>query len=452
MSRLDRWDAGLVAALIALGTGLLLANLVLVSGAVVGLVFALYGTISMVPTDVSLSATRTFGTGGATPGSELTVTLEVENTGESVIPDLRVADGVPDACTVVAGSPRSSGPLTPGETVSIEYTIVLERGRFEFDQPTCRLRSLAGTDIQTRAVAVEGDSSITCGAPIADPPATASTLQHAGSVGTDTAGSGLEFYATRQYNPGDPMNRINWHQVAKTGEFVTVQYRRERAARTVLVVDCRPCTRVRRNQGYPTAGSLSVYVAERLYDALGAAGVVRTLTAVGLDSDDAQPLLGPDGLPWVSPDAPSGASIALFEQATKVATDTTSPANDAPVSSAVSSLDTGGRTGVSADGGPTQDERVERLRSRIPGEAEVIVCSPLLDDWPVTLAESLSAHGHQTLVVSPDVTGGTSTGQRIDGLSRRLRLRALARLGVDVTDWPSNYPVEYALERTLSQL
>ena len=446
MSRPGRWDIGLVAALFALGFGVLLANLVLVGAAVAGLVFALYGTVSTVPDDVALSATRTFGTGGATPGSELTVTLDIENTGASVIPDLRVADGVPDACAVVEGSSRGSGALAPGESLSVEYTIVLERGRFEFEDPTCRLRSLAGTDVQTRELAAEGDSSVTCGAPITDPPTTASTLQHAGNVGTDTAGSGLEFFATRQYNPGDPMNRINWHQVAKTGEFVTVQYRQERAARTVLVVDCRPCTRVSHSPGYPTAGALSTYVAERLYDALGSAGVVRTLTAVGLDAGDADLLVGPDGLPWIGPDSPAGAPTALFERATSAAAgrssaDTTlSPDPDPVVSRA------------SADGGVTQEDTIDRLRSRIPADAQVVVCSPLLDDWPVELAETLVSHDHPTLVVSPDVTGGESAGRRLEALSRRLRLRAVRRTGADVTDWPATYPVEYALERTLTQL
>ena len=452
MSRLNRWDVGLVVAILALGTGLLLANLVLVAAAVSGLVFALYGTLSTVPSDVSLSATRTFGTGGATPGSELAVTLEVQNTGESVIPDLRVADGVPDSCAVVSGSPRSSGPLTPGETLSIEYTIVLERGRYEFDRPTCRLRSLAGTDSQTRRVAVDGDSSVTCGATITDPPTTTSTVQHAGSVGTDTAGSGLEFYSTRQYNVGDPMSRINWHQVAKTGEFVTVQYRQEQSARTVLVVDCRPATRVRQRPGYPTAGALSVYVGERLYDALGSAGVVRTLTAVGLDTDAAEALVGADGLPWVSPESPAGASTALFEQATRVAAETTPTVRDTLTGGFSPGVGTSPNAGVSADGGIAQDDHIERLRSRIPSEAQVIICSPLLDDWPGALAERLTAHGHQTLVVSPDVTGGTSSSKRVAALSRRLRLRALGRSGIDMTDWPATYPVEYALKRTLAQL
>lgn len=443
MTRLGRWDAGLVAAVLALGAGLLLANLVLVGAAVVGLIFALYGTVSTVPAGVALAATRTFGTGGATPGSELTVTLDIENTGDSVIPDLRVADDVPEACPVVDGSSRASGALSPGDTLTVEYTIVLERGRFEFDSPTCRLRSLAGTDTQTRTISADGDSSLTCGAPIADPPTTASTLQHAGEVGTDNAGSGLEFFATRQYHPGDPMNRINWHQVAKTGEFVTVQYRQERAARTVLVVDCRPCTRVSYSPGYPTAGALSAYVAERLYDAFGTAGVVRTLTAVGLDGTET--FVGPDGLPWIGPDSPAGASRELFEHATRVAADRSPPDG---------SVSTAGRTAppASTDGGPSESKTIDRLQSRVPAEAQVVVCSPLLDEWPVELAETLTSHGHETLVVSPDITGGDSTGQRITALSRRLRLRAVRRAGAEVTDWPATYPVEYALERTLTQL
>jgi uncharacterized protein (DUF58 family) len=349
--------------------------------------------------------------------------------------------------------------LGPGETLSISYTIILQRGRFEFDEPVCRLRSFAGTDQQTRTLSVAGDRSLRCGAPLEETPLTEATLQHAGSVGTDTGGSGLEFYATRQYHHGDPMNRINWHQVAKTGEFVTVQYRRERAARTVIVMDCRPSARVRHSPGYPTGAALAVYAAERIYDSLDATGVVTTLTAVGLESEP-EPLVGPEGIPWVGQDSPKGAASALFATATRTAADGAgSPSPDLSGDSAPTvGTASPALADVRADGGPDSDTApadaavIEQLQSRIPSEAQVIICSPLMDGWVLDCASALTARENPCHVVSPDVTGGETTAQRISNVQRRHRINLLNRNGVSVTDWPVDYSVEYALSATLSQL
>jgi len=451
----NRWDIGLVAALVGIGTGILLANLVLVAGASIGLVFALYGAVSSVPAAVELTASRAFESTGAGPGSEVQVSLSVENTGTAVLPDLRVADGVPDGCPVVEGTPQSSKPLRPGETLTVEYTVVLERGRFEFDDPVCRLRSFAGTDRQTQPIEAEGDRTLRCGAPLEEAPLTDTTLQHAGSVGTDTGGSGLEFYATRQYHHGDPMNRINWHQVAKTGEFVTVQYRRERAARTLILMDCRPSARVKHSRGYPTGGALAVYAAERIYESLDSAGVVTTLTVVGLENGP-DPLLDSDGLPWVGPDSPKGAATALFRTATRRAADIdSSPSVDLP---ATPTPATKTAQSVRADGGPSSESTlgdetlIEKLQSRLSGETQVIICSPLMDEWTLDCASTLTAHDHSCHVISPDVTGWATTGHRLENLHRRRRIRVLNRAGVSVTDWPAEYPVDYALSETMSKL
>lgn len=457
MSGTDRWDVGLAAALVGLGFGVLLANLVLVAGAVIGLLFTLYGSVSSVPEEFELSASRRFTVSGAGPGSEVQVVLEVENTGEQVLPDLRIADGVPEACPVVDGSARASRPLGPGERMQVGYTVVLERGRFEFDDPVCRLRSIAGTDVQERTLAVDGDRTLRCGAPVEKSPLPDATLQHAGSVATDTGGSGLEFYSTRQYHHGDPMSRINWHQVAKTGEFVTVQYRRERAARTVIVMDCRPSARVKHSQGEPTGGALAVYAAERIYEALDSAGVVTTLTAVGLDGESGP--LGDSGLPWIGSDAPDGAATALFRTATRTAAETADSGSvELESDPGVSDPEPPQIPGARADGGAasrvgrSDTAVIEQISARVPSEAQIVICSPLMDEWGHDCASALSAHGNPCHVLSPDVTGTATTGHRISNIHRRRRIRALERTGITVTDWPATYPVEYALRETLSQL
>lgn len=449
MSR-RRWDVGLVTALVLVAFGLLLAEPALVTAAVIGIAYALFGSFSSLPERSRLRATREFQVAGFEPGQPVTVTLRVENVGNSVIPDVRVADGVPDELGVVDGSARGAGALSPGETLTIQYTLVLQRGRFEFEQPIARLRSLAGSDQRTVELPASGESSLTCANSVTSSPLADATLRHAGTVPTDAGGSGLEFYSTRQYHHGDPMSRINWHQVAKTGEFVTVQYRQERAIRTVIVVDCRPVTRVTPWAGYPTGGALAAYAAERLYDSLQADGVVTSLTAVGLD-DELPHLTGPDGLPWIDPGSPDGSSTALFRGTHRAATGNPQGISLDPPAMTVDSAGTAS-VRPRADGGNADPDRTERLLSRLPADAQIVVCSPVLDNWPVELGRELSRRGYPCVLISPNATAGMGYGQRIGAIQRRLRLSQLRQAGVDVTDWPIEQPVEYALQYTLSQL
>jgi uncharacterized protein (DUF58 family) len=409
----------------------------------------------------------------------VSVTLTVENVGERVLSDLRVIDGVPDELAVTDGSPRACVALPPGETATLSYTVVAKRGQYDFADPVVRLRSLAATETLTEAVAADGDVTLSCANTVSDAPLQEAALPRAGTLPTDTGGSGLEFYATRQYQSGDPMNRVDWRHYAKTGEFVTVQYRQEQSIRTVILVDTRPVGRVTPRPGYPTGAELCAYAGERLYDALDAAGIATTVTAVGVDADGLDGLVGPDGLPWVDPEdnAHAGHARRVFSELQDVAdrdaaTDVFGEMRERWQASA-DTVGTPGTNGerasaeadpageaMTADGGTDPeppdgdgtDERIRRILARLPPTAQVVVCSPMLDDWPVELARALSVRGYPQVVVSPDVTGGDSPGQRVLGASRRLRLQDSERVGATTVSWRLDQPIDYALRRSLPHL
>jgi uncharacterized protein (DUF58 family) len=273
---------------------------------------------------------------------------------------------------------------------------------------------------------------------VRDAPTESRALPRAGTHPADSGGSGLEFYATREYRHGDPINRIDWRHLAKRGEFTTVQYREQRAVMTVILVDARPVCRVTPRAGYPTGAALSVYAAERLHEALSAAGVDTAVVAVGVDDET---LSGPDGIAW----AESGsrfrtAPAAVFRGVQTVDEDV------------VDSLSVKSPTEGRADGGTEEDELVHAILSRLPPNAQMVCCTPLLDNWPVSLADALSQHGYRTLAVSPAVTTDATTGQRMGAVARRLRLRALGRAGVQTVDWDIDRPVESALRHSLPYL
>jgi uncharacterized protein (DUF58 family) len=430
--RVGRWRVGLVGALALVALGLLFADAVVLTAAAVPLVYVLYGTLSRLGA-VELDARRSFDRSHPVPGGPVEVTLEVENAGDAVLPDVRVVDGVPDELAVTGGSPRACVALAPGETATLSYTVVARRGEHEFVDPVVRLRSLAASERLTAELTVE-TATLSSRNPIQEPPLREASLPRAGTLPTDSGGSGLEFHATREYQSGDPMNRIDWRHYARTGEFVTVQYREERAVRTVLVVDARPVGRTTARQGSPTGGELCVYAAERLWEALDRADVVTSIAAVGVGEHDLPGLAGPDGLPWIG--AGDRARVqALFAGVRGVVTEGA------------------GRVGTEPPSVPDgNDETTERLIARLPPTAQVLVCSPLLDDWPVGLARALSRRNVPQVVLSPDVAGGATPGQRLTAIHRDLRLRAVERAGATTVRWNPEQPIDHALRRSLPHL
>jgi hypothetical protein len=81
------------------------------------------------------------------------------------------------------------------------------------------------------------------------------------------------------------------------------------------------------------------------------------------------------------------------------------------------------------------DERVQLLLAQLPPAAEVVLASPLLDDWPVSLVRALRSQGHPVTVVSPDVTGTGTVGGTVAGVERRHRLATVAAAGARTNTW-----------------
>ncbi|MFC7080292.1 hypothetical protein [Halorussus caseinilyticus] len=86
-----------------------------------------------------------------------------------------------------------------------------------------------------------------------------------------------------------------------------------------------------------------------------------------------------------------------------------------------------------------------------------MVVSPVPDDWPESLARSLSVRDHELAVLSPDVTGGwadgsESPGRAVAGTRRTIRLWDLRTAGATVVDWDVDDPLGIALERSLRTL
>lgn len=409
----NRWRGVGSIALLAGGVGVLAGRPALLLAAVIGVAFASYARMASAPSaDVEIE--RTVSESSPAPGEEVSVTVTVRNAGDSWLPDLRIVDGVPDAIPVVDGSPRLGTSLRPGKRATFSYAVTARRGSHEFGPVTVLLRDFGGA--VERETTVGTETTLVCTPPLvaADPvPLRTQTTQYAGLVSTDVGGTGVEFYSTREYRPGDSLNRIDWKRHARTRELTTLEFREERAATVVVVVDVREEAYRASNGDDANAVDYGVDAAGQLF-----AGLLDRGDRAGLAA------FGPESC-WLAP----GTGEESRTRARRLL------GTDSAFSSTPS------------DQSFYPTIRLRRLRRRLPADAQVILCSPLSDSFIATVARRLDAHGHAVTVVSPNVTGDETVGQRLARTERALRLSELRRVGIRAVDWNVDQPLSVALER-----
>lgn len=409
----NRWRGVRALALLAGGVGVLVGRPLVLLSAVVGVAYAAHATRATEP-ELDLAIEREVSDADPEPGDEVEVTITVENVGERTLGDLRIVDGVPAALPVTDGSPRLGTALRPGAEVDLSYAVEARRGEHAFDPVTVIARDLSGAVEVERAEPVE--TTLRCIPSLVATttlPLRQGTTPFTGRVQTNTGGSGVEFFATREYRHGDSLSRIDWKRRARTGELTTLEFREERAATVVLLIDARRNAYRAPKPSDRHAVDRSVAAAGEIFAALLDSGDQVGLAAVGRESC------------WL---APGTGREHRARGATMLATHP-AMASDQPEDSRYVSL------------------QVRRLRRRLPASAQVVLFSPVTDDYAARLARQLDAYGHATTVVSPDVTGDATPGQRLARVERGTRLARLREAGLRAIDWQPDRPLGVAIER-----
>ncbi|WP_299268176.1 DUF58 domain-containing protein [Halorientalis sp.] len=437
--RVVRWHGALVGALFSSALGLYVGDHVFFIVAIIPLAYVVYGHVTGLGPP-SLAVERTTDDDHVDPGETVTIRLTVENTGDRPIPDLRLVDGVPEDVAVVDGSQAGAVALRPDESATVSYEIRPPRGAHEFGSVAVRGRSLAGTVTGTTTLAPDGDETLRCTTLLDEFPLQDLTTPFAGQAPTDTGGSGIEFHSIREYRRGDPLSHVDWRRLARTGELATVTHRQERAAAVVFVVDDRPAARCQPPRGGPSALDYVVYAASQglvtLTDAGHRVGV--TTLSPGNDRD------------WVSPGRDSTTESAASDLFDRVQGDGANPAPTEPGRTPVATDGAGG----SATDGPDGTALGLRLAEWLPAHAQVVLCTPMVDDAPVGVVETLLSNRHAVTVLSPNVTASDgetppTPGQAVADVRRRIRLTDLERLGVSTADWRPETPLQVALADVL---
>ncbi len=411
----NRWVGVGALAFLAGGLGVLLGGGVpsLLLAAAIGVAYAAFSRTARPPV-VDLHVERTLGEATPDPDDSVEVTVTVRNDGPGLLSDLRIVDGVPRAVTVDEGTPRHGTALRPGHEVRFNYTVTARRGVHEFEPMTVYVRDPAGSI--ERELAIDVPTRLTCVPPLsATEPLSLRglTSRYAGRVTTDTGGEGVEFHAVREYRHGDPVNRIDWNNRARTGALATLEFREERAARVILMIDAR-------EEAYWAASPDDENALERSIEAANA------LFAALLDRGDQVGIVAISPIEcWLPP----GAGREHRTQAQlRLAT--------APAFSPQ----------------PPEDRFFRslwrrRVGQRIPDNSQVIVLSSLCDEFVPKEVRRLDALGHTVTVVSPDVTAADTPGRRLVAIERDLRITWLRESGVRVVNWDPEDSLALALRR-----
>lgn len=402
------WTGISAFALLALSVGVLASQPAVVLSSAIGIVVAAYVRVSGAPPLADLEVTRAVSDETPSPGDEIEVTVTVENASETFLPDLTLVDRVPPTMEVTEGSPRLGTALRAGGTATFTYRVLVERG--EYSWPL----QVVGRDISgahEREALVDTDATVEC-VPrlksIVDMPVRLQTSMYGGEVSTKTGGEGLEFFSLRDYQPGDPKSRIDWKTYASTGEFTTIDFREEHAARVVLLFDGRQSSYVSSAPGKKHALNESVDAASNIFAALSDQGHL-----IGV--------AGFNGIPcWLGP---STGTLHL-ERVRDLFV------NHQALSPLPPEL-------AESEEGRYVDP-MTHVRRQLPSNTQIFLFSPLTDNYAYEVARRLDGAGHLVTIISPDPTADRTVGQRIARLERSVWVKRARDHGIRVVDWDTD--------------
>ncbi|MBP7725913.1 MAG: DUF58 domain-containing protein [Candidatus Bipolaricaulis sp.] len=239
VSRKARVEFAILALLLAVGLGLRLTSVAFLS---LPIAVHLVGGYALAAWDrrPRLAAHRTLSQARVWEGEEVEITVAVENKG-SRVEVVAVADPLPLGLELVDGTTEQIRELATGEALTLRYTARVRRGLYPL--PVVRIAA------EDRLGYATWEEELPCPAELVVLPrfevlsgiaiAPRRTLPQSGTARSRRGGTGLEFFGTREYRPGDEIRRIHWPASARLDELVVAEFEEERAADVAVVLDVR---------------------------------------------------------------------------------------------------------------------------------------------------------------------------------------------------------------------
>ena len=360
---------------------------------------------------INLRATRSLEKNSIAGISFIRVSLTIRNQGAEIV-HLRVTDPLQPGMSVTDGQTRKLTALRAGEDVTLQYTFQAERGSFSWKTIQAVVSDPFGlieTELELPAVAeiqVQPELKKFRSFPLRPQ----RTLHSAGPIPARLGGGGTDFWGVREYQPGDPLRRLDWRRKARyPSQFFTKEFEQEETADIGLILDARQKTDLR--MGEDSLFEHSVRATASLAESLLHQGNRVSLLVYGKHTINLFPGYGKVQL------------NQILHTLSRVTTE------------AVESLDS------------LQFIPVNMFSSH----SLLLILSPLASgDW--WLFPRLRAYGFQVLVISPDPVDyaqpilptdpATQLAVRLTQVERHLEIGKITRLWIPVIDWHVSQPLD----------
>ncbi len=350
---------------------------------------------------------------------ELKITINIENNGGN-LRFLELHDVLPNLLDVAEGSNYRVLELDEGEEREISYKISCPiTGNFELGPVRIRYRD--ALNLFEKEVEMEEQMDIRV-LPRTEDMAKVDidpsyTKHWLGEIKSKSMGVGREFFAIREYHPGDELRDINWKATARYFEPLTNEYEGEKSGDVILVVDGYEEGMVGTMKNNTMRASIGV--ASSLADVL-----LSSRHRVGL-------IVSGEYMNWVYPGTGKNHYQKLMSNLTK--------------------FERGGSWGL---------EGVKWLLEEFfPRKSMIIFISPLtIPEYSDTLVD-LCMKEYDVIVISPDPlkiekesmeeNDYKEVAERLYKAERQQLLDKLWSRGTTVIDWDPNEPLEPTLEEVL---
>ena len=362
----------------------------------------------------SVSALRRISSARIFEDGEIDITLRIQNR-SNLSKVLEVRDRVPEVMRIKKGANYVLMELGPQRETEISYTIETPLRGFYTIGPVCiRIQDAFGLFHNEREIHLYDDFLVFPKMEDIKDAMIKSRVPKifTGAVNIRNPGEGSNFYNLRDYVPGDPMKKVNWHATARSGGKLMVnEYERDAVSDIILIVDSRSVAEtgpVSRNSlvfSTRAAASLSQYFLARR-DSVGLVTYGDEIVSVDRDTGKKQ----------------------LYVLLTKLA-------------------------GAMAKGNTPLRVVTNRIMPHINRGSPIIIMSPLEDDPTVIDAvRDLRARNFDVTILSSsslefefDARRLDRTGYEVLKTERDILLSELRGLGANVMDWEPDMLLNTAL-------
>ena len=180
-------------------------------------------------------------------GDDINVVLTVTNKSYRRTQQLEVFDNVPHEMKMRKGINLMRMNLGPGQTATIRYTVRCPlRGHYTIGPTSIRYRNTFNLFVSETSVGDRSDITVFPQVRDVEEALIRSDVpkMYTGATTLKTPGQGMEFYALREYFPGDSFRSINWKAFARTGELMVNEKPRDAVTDVFIILDTRDVARI----------------------------------------------------------------------------------------------------------------------------------------------------------------------------------------------------------------